>query len=82
MQKQVTLEIVRDEHVRSELVQGPALSKTRSEQLSLSAGIGSDDDYRTLVVPDQEPDRSPSVQTRVSEADLQDLLTLLGGELQ
>ncbi len=82
VQKQVTLEIVRDEHVRSELVQGPALSKTRSEQLSLSAGIGSDDDYRTLVVPDQEPDRSPSVQTRVSEADLQDLLTLLGGELQ
>ncbi len=81
VQKQVTLEIEHEEHVRSQLVGRPPLSKTRTEELSLGAGIGSDDNYRTLVVPDQEPERSPSVQTRVSEDDLQDLLILLGGGL-
>ncbi|MCY4617237.1 MAG: hypothetical protein OXD50_01600 [Chloroflexi bacterium] len=81
VQKQVTLEIEHEEHVRSQLVSRPALSKTRTEELSLGAGIGSDDNYRTLVVPDQEPERSASVQTRVSEDDLQDLLILLGGGL-
>ena len=82
VQKHVTLEIVHDEHVRAELVQREPMNKARTEQLALASGIAADDDYRTLVVPDREPERSASVQTRVSETDLQDLLTLLGGELQ
>ena len=80
VQKQVTLEIEHDEHVRAELVSRPPLSKTRSERLSLGAGIAADDDYRALVVPEREPERPRSVQTRVSEADLIDLFAMLGWE--
>jgi hypothetical protein len=80
VQKQVTLEIEHDEHVRAEVVSRPPLSKTRSERLSLGAGIASDDDYRALVVPEREPERPRSVQTRVSEADLIDLFAMLGWE--
>ncbi len=80
VQKDVTLEIEHDEHVRAELVSRPPLSKTRSERLSLGAGIAADDDYRALVVPEREPERPRSVQTRVSEADLIDLFAMLGWE--
>ena len=80
VQKQVTLEIEHDEHVRAELVERPALNKTRTERLSLGAGIAADDDYRALVVPEPEPERPRSVQTRVSEADLIDLFAMLGWE--
>ena len=82
VQKQVTLEIVHDEHVRAALVQRQPLSKTRTEALTLASGIASDDGYRTLVVPDQEPERPPSVQTRVSGSDLSQLFSQLGWELQ
>ena len=80
VQKDVTLEIEHDEHVRAELVSRPPLSKTRTERLSLGAGIAADDDYRALVVPEREPERPRSVQTRVSEADLIDLFAMLGWE--
>ncbi len=50
VQKQVTLEIIHDEHVRAELVQRPALSKKRSESLVLASAIASDDAFRALVV--------------------------------
>ncbi len=82
VQKQVTLEIVHPEHVRAALIQRPPMSKARTEQLTLGAGIASDDGYRTLVVPDQEPDRTPTLQTRVTDADLSDLFALLGWERQ
>ena len=78
VQKQVTLEIEHLEHVRSELVTRPPLRKTRTERLSLSAGIAADDRYRALVVPDREPERSPSVQTRLSDAELNELFAVLG----
>ncbi|MCY3696663.1 MAG: hypothetical protein OXG86_05850 [Chloroflexi bacterium] len=77
VQKQVTLEIVHDEHVRAELVQRPALSKTRSESLLLASAIASDDAYRTLVV-EQEPERPVSIQTRLSQAELDELFQILG----
>ena len=80
VQKQVTLEIEHDEHVRAELASRPPLSKTRSERLTLGAGIAADDDYRALVVPEPEPGRPRSVQTRVSEADQIDLFAMLGWE--
>ncbi len=80
VQKDVTLEIEHHEHVRAELVSRPPLSKTRSERLLLGAGIAADDDYRALVVPEREPERPRSVQTRVSEADLIDLFAMLGWE--
>ena len=77
VQKQVTLEIVHDEHVRAELVQRPALTKTRSESLSLASAIASDDAYRALVV-EREPERPVSIQTRLSQAELDELFQILG----
>ena len=77
VQKQVTLEIVHDEHVRAELVQRPAMSHTRSESLLLDSAIASDDAYRALVV-EQEPERPVSIQTRLSQAELDELFQILG----
>ena len=78
VQKQVTLEIEHDEHVRAELVQRPALTKTRTEQLTLGSGIAADNAYRALVVPEREPERPASVQTRLTEAELNELFAILG----
>ena len=77
VRKDVTLEIVHDEHLRAELVQRPALSKTRSESLLLASAIASDDAYRALVV-EREPERPVSIQTRLSEAELDELFQVLG----
>ena len=77
VQKDVTLEIVHDEHVRAELVQRPALSKTRSESLLVASAIASDDAYRALVV-EREPERPVSIQTRLSQAELDELFQILG----
>ena len=77
VQKQVTLEIVHDEHVRAELVQRPAMSRTRSESLLLASAIASDDAYRALVV-EQKPERPISIQTRLSQAELDELFQILG----
>ncbi|MYA00646.1 MAG: hypothetical protein F4Y35_02555 [Chloroflexi bacterium] len=78
VQRQVTLEIEHREHVRSVLVQRPDLAKTRNEQLTISSAIAADDSFRTLVVPAREPDRSPSVQTRLTDAELNELFAVLG----
>ena len=77
VQKQVTLEIIHDEHVRAELVQRPAMSRTRAESLLLASAIASDDAYRALVV-EQEPERPVSIQTRLSQAELDELFQILG----
>ena len=77
VQKQVTLEIVHDEHVRAELVQRPAMSTTRSESLLLASAIASDAAYRALVV-EREPERPVSIQTRLSQAELDELFRVLG----
>ena len=78
VQKDVTLEIIHDEHVRAELVRRPDLTKTRSESLTLGSAIASDDAYRALVVPQREPERPASVQTRLSQAELDELFQILG----
>ena len=77
VQKDVTLKIVHDEHVRAELVQRPAMTKTRSESLLVASAIASDDAYRALVV-EQEPERPVSIQTRLSQAELDELFQILG----
>jgi len=78
VQKRVTLAIEHPEHVRSALVQRPDLAKTRKEQLTISSAIAADDSYRTLVVPVREPERGPSVQTRLTDAELNELFAVLG----
>ena len=78
VQKDVTLEIIHDEHVRAELIQRADLAKTRTESLSLGSAIASDDAYRALVVPEPEPERPASVQIRLSDAELEELFQILG----
>ncbi len=78
VQKDVTLEVVHPEHVRAELVQRPALTTTRSESLALSSVVASDDVYRALVPPQREPERPASVQTRLSQAERNELFLILG----
>ena len=78
VQKRVTLEIEHVQHVRSELVQRPALSRTTSEELLLTAALAADDAYRALAVPGRQPDRAPSVQTPLSDAELNELFAALG----
>ncbi|MCY3571774.1 MAG: hypothetical protein OXH19_10605, partial [Chloroflexi bacterium] len=78
VQKQVTLEIVHNEHVRAELVQRPDFTKIRTESLALGSAIASDDAYRALLVPEREPERPASVQTRLSQAELDELFQILG----
>ncbi len=77
VQKDVTLEITHDEHVRAELVQRPAMSQTRAESLLLASAIASDDAYRALIM-EQEPERPVSIQTRLSQAELDELFRVLG----
>ena len=77
VQKDVTVEIVHDEHVRAELAPRPAMSKMRAESLLLASAIASDDAYRALVV-EQEPERPVSIQTRLSQAELDELFQILG----
>ena len=82
VQQDVSLQVEHDEHVRAELIERAPLHTSRSEELTLSAGVAADDGYQALVIPDEEPQRTPSVQVLVSGGDLQQLLVLLGWELR
>ncbi len=82
VQQDVSLTVEHDEHVRAELIERAPLQTSRSEELTFSAGIAADDGYQALVIPEEEPQRTPSVQIQVSGGDLQQLLALLGWELR
>ncbi len=63
VQKDVTLTIVHPEHVKAEVVERSSVTKTRVETLNLASGIGSDDPFEALVVPEPEPEDPPAEQT-------------------
>ncbi len=54
--KVVTVDVLHPEHVKAEVVERSPISKTRTESLSLSSGVGSDDPFQTLVLPEPEPE--------------------------
>ena len=60
--RDVTLTIVHPEHVKAETVERSPVTKTRDESLSLASGIGSDDPFKALVVPETEPEDPPAEQ--------------------
>ena len=63
IEKDVTITIVHEEHVKAEVVERAPLSRSRSEGLDLVAsGVGSDDPYAALVLPDPEPEDPPAEQ--------------------
>ncbi len=65
IQKQVTLTIVHPEHVKAETTDRTPLTRTREESLPLASGIGSDDAFVLLTLPQPEPEDPPAEQTQV-----------------
>ena len=59
--RDVTITIVHAEHVKAEVVERSPIGGTRAETLSLASGVGSDDPFAALVVPEPEPE-DPSAE--------------------
>ena len=58
--KQVTVDVLHKEHVRAEAVERSPIARTRDETLALASGIGSDDPYEVLALPEPEPEEPPA----------------------
>ena len=61
--RDVTLTIVHPEHVKAETVERSPVTRSRDESLSLASGVGADDPFAVLVVPEREPETPPAEQT-------------------
>ena len=61
--RDVTLTIVHPEHVRAEVMERSPLGRTRAETLFLASGVGSDDPFKGLALPEPEPEDPPAEQT-------------------
>ena len=60
--REVTVDVLHKEHVKAETVEREPLTRTREEQLSLAAAVGSDDTFAVLVLPEPEPEDPPAEQ--------------------
>ena len=60
--KEVTVDVLHKEHVRAEVVERSPITRTRAESLTLASGIGSDDPFEVLVLPEPEPEEPPAEQ--------------------
>ena len=60
--KQVTVDVLHKEHVKAETVERSPITRTRGETLALASGIGSDDPYEVLALPEPEPEEPPAEQ--------------------
>ena len=63
--KDVTFTIVHPEHIKAEVVERSPIGGSREETLALApaSGVGSDDPFAVLVVPEPEPEDPPAEQT-------------------
>ncbi len=77
--RNVTLTIVHPERVESETVVREPIVKPREESLSLASGVGSDEPFAVLVLPEPEPEETPAEQTGAG-GDLRGWFDLLGWE--
>ena len=77
--KEVTVSIVHPEHVKAETVERQPVTRSRGESLSLASGVGSDDPYEALTLPEPEPEDPPAEQTP-AEGGLPGWFDLLGWE--
>ena len=75
---EVTVQVRHPVQVVAEVVARSPVAKTRAESLSLSSGIGSDDPFQALVVPEPEAQDQPAEQTQ--GGDLSDWFDWLGWE--
>ena len=60
--KQVTVDVLHKEHVKAETVERSPITRTRGETMSLASGVGSDDPFEALVLPEPEPEEPPAEQ--------------------
>ncbi len=60
--KQVTVDVLHKEHVKAETVERSPINRSRDETLSLASGVGSDDPFAVLVLPEPEPEDPPAEQ--------------------
>ena len=61
--RDVTLTIVHPEHVKAETVEREPVTHSSQEHLSLASGVGSDDPYVVLDLPEPEPVDPPAEQS-------------------
>ena len=60
--RQVTVDVLHKEHVKAETVERSPITRTRGETLALASGVGSDDPFEALVLPEPEPEDPPAEQ--------------------
>ena len=60
--KEVTVDVLHKEHVRAEVVERQPITRTRAESLTLASGVGSDEPFWVLVLPEPEPEEPPAEQ--------------------
>ena len=60
--KEVTVDVLHKEHVKAETVERQPITRTRGETLALASGVGSDDPFEALVLPQPEPEDPPAEQ--------------------
>ena len=61
--KQVTVDVQHPEHVKAETVERSPITRSREETLALAFGVGADDPFEVLVMPEPEPVEPPAEQT-------------------
>ena len=60
--REVTVDVLHKEHVKAETVERSPITRTRGETLALESGVGSDDPYEALALPEPEPEDPPGEQ--------------------
>ena len=60
--REVTVDVLHKEHVKAETVERQPITRTRAESLTLASGVGSDDPYEALALPEPEPEEPPAEQ--------------------
>ena len=76
--KEVTVDVLHKEHVRAEVVERSPITRTRDKTLALASGIGGDDPYEALALPEPEPEEPPAEQE--PDGGLRQWFDLLGWE--
>ena len=60
--RNVTVDVPHPEHVRAETVEREPVARSRAETLALASGVGSDEPYAPLTLPEPEPEDPPAEQ--------------------
>ena len=61
--REVTVDVLHEEHVRAETVEREPVTRAREERLALApSGVGADEPYAVLALPEPEPEDPPAEQ--------------------